>query len=111
MDLDKIISEVIAAFKSDPRNEVYVDESVLLASAIEETGDSELGAVKLREAIAAYLEGNMEEGQESIYDGAVYSCGRIARGCFSEEPDEDIDYEINWVENEDSSYTACVSPM
>jgi len=46
----------------------------------------------------------------SIYDGAVCACGSAARQCFRDDPEENIDYEIDWLEQDDGSIIAEVRP-
>lgn len=107
--LMSLIDSLSAEFKKDPRNKVFVSEQILLASAAEETG-KKVTPSQLRKVIASYISGDMDEKMEAIYDGAIYSCGLAARHCFSDDPEDDIDYEISWIEDSDGSYTAEVSP-
>jgi vancomycin resistance protein YoaR len=109
MMLDDLIEKMATEFKTDPRNSTFVSESMLLASVAEEVG-KQISTVELREVIAAYLNGEMDETQEVIYDGAIYASGLAARHCFSDDPEDDIDYEIDWQEQNDGSYLAEVSP-
>ena len=109
MTLNDLVEKMAAEFKADPRNSTFVGESILLASVAEEVG-KEISIDQLREVIAAYLNGDVDEDQEVIYDGAVYACGLAARHCFSDDPEDDIDYEIDWLEQNDGSYVAEVRP-
>ena len=109
MSLIELIEKLASDFKADPRNKIFVDEEMLVASATEETG-KKVSVAKLRKVIAAYLNGNMDDKLEAIYDGAVYACGLSARHCFNDDPDDDIDYEVDWQEQEDGSYIAEVRP-
>ena len=109
MSLNEMVEKLASEFKADPRNKISVNEEMLIASATEETGKN-VTAAKLRKVIAAYLSGDMDEKLEAIYDGAVYACGLSARHCFSDDPDDDIDYEVDWQKQEDGSYIAEVRP-
>ena len=106
----KLIDEIIDAYKADPRNKVHIDERTLLAAAIEETGD-DISVTQLREAISKYIAAEMEDDDQSIYDGATYACSVAANNCFGNDPDADVDYEIDWLANNDGSYTAEVRPI
>ena len=101
--------ELATEYKADPRNKIFVSEEMLIASATEETG-TKVSAAKLRKVIAACLSGDMDDEFQAIYDGAAYACGLSARHCFNDDPDDDIDYEIDWQEQEDGSYIAEVRP-
>jgi hypothetical protein len=37
--LSNLIDEIIAAYRINPRNKIFIDEKILLASAIEESGN------------------------------------------------------------------------
>jgi hypothetical protein len=105
----KLIDEIISKYKEDPRNKVHIDEKTLLAAAIEETGN-EVSITQLREAISKYIAAELDDDDQTIYDGATYACGVAANNCFSDDPDAEVDYEISWLENSDGSYTAEVRP-
>ena len=105
----KLIDEIIATYKADPRNKVYIDEKTLLAAAIEETG-GQITIEQVRKVIAKYMSGEMDDAEQVIYDGAAYACGVAARHCFADDPDAEVDYEIDWLENSDGSYMAEVRP-
>jgi hypothetical protein len=109
MALQDLVDKLVSDFKADPRNKIFVSEEMLVASATEETG-KKVSAAKLRKAIAAYLSGDMDDEFQAIYDGAVYACGLSVRHCFNDDPDDDIDYEVDWQEQEDGSYIAEVRP-
>jgi hypothetical protein len=109
MSLNALVEKLTAEYKANPRNKIFVNEEMLIASATEETG-SEVTAEELRDVVAAFLSGDMDGSQESIYDGAVYACGLSARHCFNDDPEDDIDYEIDWHEQTDGSYVAEVRP-
>jgi hypothetical protein len=103
----QLIDKIIDDFKKDPRTKVFVDEQTLLAAAKEETGEAEITIEKLREVIAKYINGDLEDSDEqSIYDGAVYACGVAANNCFGADPDDEVDYELDWILNSDDSYSA-----
>jgi len=110
-----LIDKIIADYKADPRNKVFIDEETLLASATEETGDN-ISLGDLRKAIKNFLNGEMEDNDYAIYDGAVYACGVAANNCFGDpaehEDDEDysVDYELEWLMNEDDTFTAIIRP-
>jgi hypothetical protein len=107
MSIENAASPIISEFKNDPRNKVFVGFDALRISAQEETG-TEVSPDSLKSVIQAYLDGECTDEQESVYDGAVYICGYVARSCFGEGPDDDIDYEIEWMVNDDGSFTAQV---
>ena len=69
-----------------------------------------VSAAQIRKVIAAYLSGDMDGKLEAIYDGAVYACGLSAKHCFNDDPEDDIDYEIDWLEQSDGSFVAEVRP-
>ena len=109
MALQELLANLVSDFKADPRNKIFVTEEMLVASATEETG-TKVSAARLRKVIAAYLSGDMDDEFQAIYDGAVYACGLAARHCFNDDPDDGIDYEVDWQEQEDGSYIAEVRP-
>lgn len=109
--IDKIIDD----YKADPRNKIHIDENTLLASSIEETGNP-ISRDQLRATIANFLSNEMDGDDYSIYDGAIYACSVAANHCFGDpvvyEEDDyyTVDYEINWIENNDGSFCAEVRP-
>ena len=105
----ELIDKIIDEYKADPRNKIFIDEAVLLASAIEETGN-QIDITALRKAISNFLSGEMDDDDQSTYDGAVYACSVAANNCFGDDPDSEVDYEINWVTNGDASFIAEVRP-
>lgn len=111
----ELIDKIIDEYKADPRNKVFIDENTLLASAIEETGN-DISVDQLRKAIKNFLSGEMEDDDYSIYDGAIYACGVASNNCFGDpsahEDDDDysVDYEIDWIENDDGSFCAEIRP-
>lgn len=109
MSLEEFIVELAKPFKEDPRNKVLVREQLLLASVAEESGN-DISADKLRTIISAFLTGELDEESEALYDSAVYACGMAARHCFNDDPEDDADYIIDWLEQEDGSYVAEVRP-
>lgn len=102
---DQLIDEFIQEYRKSPRTKIFVNEKLLLASVAEETGIN-ITVDELREVITLYINGDLDEKNESIYDGATYSCGVVARSCLGNDPEEDVDYEIEWITNEDDSYCA-----
>jgi len=107
--MSDIFDKVVAEFKSDPRNKVFASSELLVKSASEEIGET-VDLARLNEVIQKYLSGDMAGDDESIYDGAVAVCGSLARNCFGSDPDEDIDYEIDWLEQDDGSFLAEIRP-
>ena len=111
----ELIDKIIDEYKSDPRNKVFIDEKTLLASANEETGN-DISTDQLRSTIKNFLSGEMEDDDYVIYDGAIYACAVASNNCFGDpaehEDDDDysVDYEINWIENNDGSFTAEIRP-
>ena len=110
--LEMLAQKIIDNYKADPRNKVFVEESVLISAVAEETGQ-EVTAYRLREVVAAWQNGELADFEREIYDGATYACAYIARKCFSENPeDEDLDvnYEISWVESVSGALVAELRP-
>lgn len=109
MTLQNLVDKLAAEFKADPRNKIFVNEEILIAGSTEETGEA-VSAAQIRKVIAAYLSGDMDGKLEAIYDGAVYACSLSAKHCFNDDPEDDIDYEIDWLEQSDGSFVAEVRP-
>ena len=113
MSLDVLVEKIVKGFREDPRNKVFVSESVLLASVEEEAGEK-ISTEQIRSIISKYQEGKLEEGEEEEkYDAAVYACSVVARMCFGDDPedeDEEVDYEISWLEEDGGEYTAEIRP-
>ena len=109
MSLSVLVDKLQTEYKADPRNKIFINEEMLIASVSEETGN-EVTAEDLRVVIAAFLSGDMDDSQQSIYDGAVYACSLSARHCFNDDPEDDVDYEIYWQEQTDGTYVAEVRP-
>lgn len=111
----ELIDKVIAEYKADPRNKIFIDEDTLLAAAREESGN-EVSTEQLRSAISNFLTGDMGDDDYSIYDGAIYACAVASNNCFGNpeehEDDDDysVDYEIDWIENDDGSFCAEIRP-
>ena len=112
----ELIAKIIDDYKADPRNKVFIDENTLLAAAKEETGN-DVTNVQLRSTIRNFLSGEMDGDDYSIYDGAIYACAVASNNCFGDpsahEDDDDysVDYEIDWIENDDGSFTAEIRPQ
>ena len=92
-----------------PRNKVFVAFEVLLVSASEETG-KKITADELKKIIKRFMSGTLKASEEAIYDGAVAACGVVARRCFGDNPDDDLDYAVEWVENADGTFATQVRP-
>ena len=107
MDLETAIGKAVQDFHKDPRNKLFVDSQLLLESARVETG-KKLSAAALRSTIRKYLEGEASEKDLAIYDGAVAVCGELARRCFGSSADEDVEYGIEWIEDDSGCFTAQV---
>ena len=46
-------------------------------------------------------------------DAAIYACSVVAGMCFGDDPedeDEEVDYEISWLEEDGGEYTAEIRP-
>ena len=110
MSLKILVDALAAEYKKDPRNKIFVTEEILLSSVAEEIGEA-ITLEQLREVISAFLSGDMDENLESIYDAAVYSCSLSAQHCFNDDPEDEIDYEIDWLENDDGAYVAEIRPL
>ena len=112
MDFEGLISLVARDFNEDPRDKVFANEQLLIASVLEEM-DLKITATELRAVIQNYISGDMSDHEEMVYDAAVYACSTLARLCFSDNPedeDSEIDYEISWIMNEDGTYSAEIRP-
>ena len=107
MSFEDRAKAIVDGFKENPRNKVFVDFETLRLAASEETGN-DVSDNTLKEVIQAYLQGECDGDQETVYDGAVYACGYMARHCLGQDPDEDIDYEIEWISEDDGTFTAQV---
>jgi len=107
------IEKIIKDYKTDPRNKIFIDEETLLAAAIEETGDK-VTAPELRSVIGRFIDGEMEDDDYSVYDGATYACATVANICFADPSrqgeDDSVDYQLEWIENTDGSYCAEIRP-
>ncbi len=109
MSLEKLITELAEQFKAQPRNKVFVQEQILLVAVAEETS-KDISTEELRSVISSFLAGELDDETEPLYDGAVYACSMAARHCFSDDPEDDIDYIVDWLEQDDGSFVAEVSP-
>lgn len=98
--VSEMVDRAVADFKNDPRNKVFVEWNLLLASATEERGEHVDGN-GLREALARFLGGDYSGDDQDLYDAAVAACGEVARGCFGNSPDEEVDYTVTLLENEE----------
>ncbi len=111
----ELVDKIIDEYKKNPRNKVFVDEQTLLASATEETGNT-ISIEQLRSTIRNFLSDDMDGDDYFIYDGAIYACAVVSNHCFgnpAEHEDDDyysVDYEINWIENNDGSFAAEIRP-
>ena len=112
MSVDQLVEGIVAEFRADPRNKVFAQESVLIASAQEETGEK-ISTEELHELIEGHQNGSLDDDDLEKFDGAVYVCGVLARLCFGENPDdedEEVDYDVSWIENDDGTYSAEIRP-
>ena len=109
MTLVMLIDEIISDYKDSPRNKVFVAMALPYESVSEEVG-RKVSAEKLARIISEYVAGNLSEKNEAIYDGAVAVCGEVARRCFGDGPDDDVDYEVSWIENDDNTFSAEIRP-
>jgi hypothetical protein len=113
--LSQLIEKIVIDYKTEPRNKIFIDELTLLAAAAEETGN-DVSDAQLRLVIRNFLSGEMDGDDYSIYDGAIYACAVVSNKCFGDpeanEDDDDysVDYEINWIENNDGSFCAEIRP-
>jgi hypothetical protein len=107
--LGKMIQELVDDYQREPRNKIFLGERLLLTSASEETG-SDVSSDQFRKVVREYLNGAMSAEAQAIYDGAVYACGASARLCFGSDPEQDVDYGIDWLEQIDGTYVAEVRP-
>jgi hypothetical protein len=111
-NFDDLIEKITNEFRADPRNKVFASQDLLIASAKEEAA-KDLNPDELLSIVRDYESGDLDGDAEEIYDAVVYCCAVLARKCFGEDPedeDEEIEYEISWIENEDGSITAEIRP-
>lgn len=101
--------QLVNQYLEEPRNKIHVNIQLLTLSAIIESGSAHEQS-EINGIIEKYLNGDLNDDETDIYDGAVAVCGSLARECFGGDPDEDVDYEITWLEDASSSYYAEVRP-
>ena len=109
MSLNELTDQIVREFKADPRNKVYATEELLLASVLDESG-KKINSKQLHAIIGANEAGEITEKQQETYDAAVCVCGQLARLCFGNNEEEDVDYDLSWIENNDGSYSAEIRP-
>lgn len=109
MTFEEQLDRLVDDYKREPRNKVLISFAFLRESATAETG-KKISAERLRNVIRAWNDGNLSSADETIYDGAVACCASVARRCFGEPEDEDVDYSISWIENTDGSFSAELRP-
>ena len=112
MELDEQIEQIAATFHEDPKNKVFANEKLLLASVLEENGN-EISSENLVTIVKSYEDGNLSETDEELYDAAVYCCSVLARKCFAEDPedeDEEVDFNLTWLHEDDGSVSAEIRP-
>jgi hypothetical protein len=107
-----LFNGIVEEFKADPRNKIFASEQLLIMSVKEETG-KQINAVELRKVINKFLAADMTDKDYEIYDGAVAVCGELARSCFGADPSEgeDVDFQIEWCDDENGSFSAVIRPM
>lgn len=109
MSVSSHVETIVGEIKKDPRNRAFVEFAALLESANEENGKN-IKPDKLKKVIQGYIAGNLKPADEAIYDDAVVICGAVARGCWGKNEDDDLDYEISWIETDDDVYSAELRP-
>lgn len=112
MELDEQIEKIAATFHEDPKNKVFANEKLLLASVLEENGN-EISAEKLVTIVKSYEDGDLSDTDEELYDAAVYCCSVLARKCFADDPedeDEEVDFNLTWLHEDDGSVSAEIRP-
>ncbi len=112
----ELIDRIIEQHRSDPKYKILIDENTLLAAAMEETG-YEITLEQLSTVISNFLSGKIEADDHLIYTGAIYACEVASNNCFGipeqhdVEDDVSVDYEVNWVLNENGRYAAEIRPI
>ena len=112
MELDQQVEQLAAIFHQDPKNKVFANEKLLLASVLEESGN-EISAEKLVTIIKSYEDDNLSGADEELYDAAVYCCNVLARKCFAEDAedeDEEVDFNLTWLHKDDGTVFAEIRP-
>ena len=109
---EELAQKIIDEYRSDPRNKVFVPEEVMLAS-VQEEAEKSIEPEALREIIQAQQNGTSTDEQIELFDAATYSCSYIAHACFAENPDdedEEVDYQISFIERDSGEFVAEVRP-
>ena len=112
MSLDDSLKKIVEEYREDPRNKVFAPMDLLVESVAEETGDS-VNHSQLNSIIEDYIAGTISGSEQDIYDGALFACGELARQCFGENPDdedEEVDYQISWLQDDEGYYFAEIRP-
>lgn len=111
-DMYELIDEVSALFHDDPKNKAFASEQIMLASIKEEAGE-EIDADEFHKLIQSYDSGTLNEQDQDLFDAAMYACSLIAKACFADDPedeDEEVDYSVSFIENEDNTVSAEIRP-
>jgi len=107
-----LIDTTVSEFRADPRNKVYASQDLLLASVKEEL-DKTLSPEELQSIVSGYQSGDLDGDDEEIYDAATFCCSVLARECFADDPedeDAEVDYDVEWIKNDDGSISAEIRP-
>lgn len=90
MGQEAIITQLVAAWKEEPRNKITISSEDLCAYAAEEL-DTPLDASKLAQALVSFHDGDASENDERIVDAATSLCHQVANRCWGECEDEEND--------------------
>lgn len=111
-DVYELVDDTATEYRADPRNKVFASEEMMLASVKEETGQS-ISREKLQELVESYENGELEDENQELFDAAMFACSSLARACFALDPDDDdeeIDYSVSFITNDDGSINAEIRP-
>ena len=107
MSFEQMEADIIAAFKKDPQEVIYVPWLMLVASAAEGTKSS-VSAASLKKTFRRYLAGKLN-GKYELYDAATSLCIRLADCCFGTGPEDDnVSFTMKWIEHADGTFTVAL---
>lgn len=112
-DFDALIDKTVGVYRADPRNKVYASSNLLVAAVEEELGVT-ASTNSIAEVVDRYKEGNIQGEDQDIYDAMTFGCSVLARKCFGVDPDdedEEVDYELSWLEADDGEVVAEIRPL
>lgn len=110
--LDEMVTQLVSEFRNDPRNKVFVSQTLMIESIRSESG-KDISAEEFASLVESYKDGSLDDDTQVLWDAAMFVCGQVAKQCFSEDPDDEdaeVDYEISFVDNSDGSVSAELRP-